>query len=69
MGSNRPLTDKLGHLVSSDGPDDAPEPHEVPFALVMERAAKRSFEPDLREPPDTGATAISRPAPNVVIAK
>jgi len=48
---------------------NAPEVREVPFALVMEMAAKGSFEADLREPPDTRATALSRPGSNVTLAK
>jgi hypothetical protein len=65
MGSSYPCRedDTIGSLVSSDGPDDRPEVHELPFALVMERARKGTFNPDLREPPDPGAKAISRPAP------
>jgi hypothetical protein len=59
----------LGQVVSSDGPDDAPERHEVQFALVMERRAKGAFEAELREPPDQGATEPSTPDPNVTLAK
>jgi len=43
--------------------------HEVPFALVMERRDRGTFQADLREPRDQGATGLSRPAPNVTLAK
>jgi hypothetical protein len=54
---------------SPDGPDDAPEAHEVPFALVMKRAPKGSLAPEPREPPDGGAAEMSRPAPKVTLTK
>jgi hypothetical protein len=59
----------IGDVVSTDGPDDRPENHEVPFALVLERRAKGSFQPELRDPPDGGARELSRPARNVILAK
>ena len=42
--------DSIGDVVSSDHLDDRPETHEVPFALVLERAPKGTFHPELREP-------------------
>jgi len=46
MGSNMSMEqqqDKIGDVVSSDGPDDRPEKHEIPFALVL--ALQRYFPP------------------------
>jgi len=72
MGSNNSVErqqDNLGDVVSSDGPDDRPEQHQVPFALVLERSPKGNFHQELREAPDPGATELLRPAPNVTLAK
>ena len=72
MGSNMSMEqqqDKIGDVVSSDGPDDRPEKHEIPFALVLEKRSQGSFQPDLREPTDGGGSQLSRPAPNVMLAK
>jgi hypothetical protein len=72
MGSNMSMEqqqDKIGDVVSSDGPDDRPEKHEIPFALALEKKSQRSFQPDLREPTDGGGSQLSRPAPSVMLAK
>ena len=71
MGSNTSMEqqDKIGDVVSSDGPDDRPETHEIPFALVLEKRSQGSFQPELREPADGGGGQLSRPAPNVTLAK
>ena len=61
--------DKIGDVVSSDGPDDRPEKHEIPFALALEKKSQGSFQPDLREPTDGGGSQLSRPAPSVMLAK
>ena len=72
MGSDTSVEqqqDKIGDVVSSDGPDDRPEKHEIRFALVLEKRSQGSFQPDLREPTDGGGSQLSRPAPNVMLAK
>ena len=72
MGSNMSMEqqqDKIGDVVSSDGPDDRPEKHEIPFALALEKRSHGSFQPELREPADGGWSQLSRPAPNVMLAK
>jgi hypothetical protein len=69
LNSNAALTEHVGHEVSADGPDDAPERHELPFALAMEKRDRGPFQPNLQEPPDPGAAAMSRPDPMVVVAK
>ena len=56
----------FGYLRSPRG---QAQQHEVPFALVMERRAKGTFEAELREPPGQGATSLSRPDPDVTLAK
>ena len=55
--------DKIGDVVSSDGPDDRPEKHEIPFALALEKKSQRSFQPDLREPTDGGGANFQDPPP------
>jgi hypothetical protein len=72
MGSNMSMEqqqDKIGDVVPSDGPDDRPEKHEIPFALALEKRSHGSFQPELREPADGGWSQLSRPAPNVMLAK
>jgi len=66
MGSNMSMEqqqDKIGDVVSSDGPDDRPEKHEIPFALALEKKSQRSFQPDLREPTDGGGANFQDPPP------
>jgi hypothetical protein len=72
IGSNKSMEqqqDNIGEAVSSDGAEHRPERHEIPFALVLERRGQGSFQPNLTEPTGGGSSELSRPAPNVVLAK